>query len=169
VVSVGRAAAVGEERVSRLPLDEFVHPVPLTALALLVLNDHLLKGGDQLPIWLTGKLSDLAGVVFFPLLLTALGDTLAYGCNRLAAAIGLRIRLDDRLRRWKLIAACALSAVIFGSIQLFAPAVEIYTGLVGALGFPSAVDMDPTDLVALLLLPVPYLIGMRRIAARDGG
>jgi len=144
---------------------EFVHPVPLVALALLALNDHVLKGWDVLPPWLAGKLSDFAGVVFFPLLLTALANTLAACFNRFAEVAGLPMRFDDQLRRWKLIVACAATAVILASIQLIAPAVEIYTGLVGALGFPSVVAMDPTDILALVLLPVPYIVGMRRIGA----
>jgi hypothetical protein len=164
--AASREAATRSPSESRLPVDEFVHPVPLAALALLIVNDHYLKT-LELPVWLVGKLSDVAGVIFFPLLLTAVWDTLAFFFNRAAALLGARIRVDEQLRRWKLFAACAVTAVCLGSIQLFAPAVELYTGLVGALGFPSVVDMDPTDLLALLLLPIPYLIGRQRIAVRE--
>ena len=141
--------------------------MPLVALAVLVLNDHLFKAVGILPSWLIGKLSDFAGVVFFPLLLTAVCDTLAFFANRLAERVGLRPPLDDRLRRWKLLVACGITAAIMAALQLSAPAVELYLGLTGTLGFPSMVDMDPTDLIALVLLPVPYLVGMRRIAARE--
>ena len=42
-----------------------LHPVVLVAVALLALNDHVLKAAWPGP--LTGKLSDLAGLAFFPL------------------------------------------------------------------------------------------------------
>ena len=46
------------------------HPAVLGSVALLVLNDHLLK--QAYPGWLTGKLSDVSGLVFFPVLLAML-------------------------------------------------------------------------------------------------
>jgi len=49
---------------------DLVHPWPLLAVLLLVVNDHLLKGSGWLPGWATGKLSDFAGLFFFPILLT---------------------------------------------------------------------------------------------------
>src|SRR5688572_15378792 len=42
------------------------------ALAVLALNDHVLKGSGLLPGVLTGKLSDFAGLIVAPLLLCAL-------------------------------------------------------------------------------------------------
>lgn len=50
---------------------DLVHPVPLAAVGLLALNDHVLKGSGILPGAVTGKLSDVAGLFFFPLLLAA--------------------------------------------------------------------------------------------------
>ena len=46
-----------------------LHTAPVTAIGLLVLNDHVLKAMAPGPI--TGVLSDLAGLAFFPLLLVA--------------------------------------------------------------------------------------------------
>jgi hypothetical protein len=45
-------------------------PLPLAAVAVLALNDHVLK--RLWPSALTGKLSDVAGLFFFPVLLAAL-------------------------------------------------------------------------------------------------
>ena len=42
------------------------HPVSLLALVVMVINDHLLK--QTYGSWLTGKLSDAAGLIFFPAL-----------------------------------------------------------------------------------------------------
>jgi hypothetical protein len=44
----------------------------IAALALLVLNDHVLKHAGVLPGWLTGKLSDFAGLYVAPALLASL-------------------------------------------------------------------------------------------------
>lgn len=41
-----------------------VHPVTVFATALLIVNDHLLKAAY--PGWVTGKLSDVAGLVMAP-------------------------------------------------------------------------------------------------------
>ena len=49
-----------------------LHPVPLLAIGLLVLNDHVLK--DAFHNAVTGKLSDFAGMAFFPLLLQGLWE-----------------------------------------------------------------------------------------------
>ena len=51
-----------------------LHPLALISLVVLVLNDHLLK--PLTPGWLTGKLSDVAGLLFFPFLLLALVDVI---------------------------------------------------------------------------------------------
>jgi hypothetical protein len=51
------------------------HPVTVTALALLIINDHLLK--SAWPGWVTGKLSDAAGMVLAPPLLAALTGLIA--------------------------------------------------------------------------------------------
>ena len=48
------------------PADALLHPATLVALGLLILNDHVLKAAY--PGAITGKLSDLAGLAFFPIL-----------------------------------------------------------------------------------------------------
>ena len=48
-------------------------PVVLVALGVLLLNDHMLK--EQHGNWWTGKLSDVAGMVLFPVLLVAVFET----------------------------------------------------------------------------------------------
>jgi hypothetical protein len=56
--------------VSRLPAEVLLHPVSLGATALYVLNDWWLKA--HWPGVLSGKLSDVAGMVVLPLTLLAL-------------------------------------------------------------------------------------------------
>lgn len=149
--------------------DGLLHPVAWIAVALLVLNDHVLK--QAYPSALTGKLSDVAGLVFFPLLLQALWELAE---RRVAARFAPS-------RRVLLTVTCA-TAVVFASIQLFPAAATSYRvglgavqwpfvavlSLLGGLGLPPLTPVhltqDPTDLLALPALLVPLWLGSRRAA-----
>lgn len=149
--------------------DALLHPVALLAVALLILNDHLLK--QAAPGLVTGKLSDVAGLVFFPLLLQAGWEVATAGIGR--PAIG-----SPRV----LLVAIVATGVVFAAIQVEPVAGEIYSGLLGWLqwavgslpavllgqpiGSPHSVRLtpDPTDLLALPVLIVPYLVGRARAA-----
>jgi hypothetical protein len=61
------------------PGEGLLHPISLVSIALLLVNDHVLKW--SYPGLLTGKLSDVAGMVFFPLLLQALYELLQRICR----------------------------------------------------------------------------------------
>ena len=54
------------------PARALLTPTWVAALALLVANDHWLKGSGMLPGVVTGKLSDFAGMIVAPVLLAAL-------------------------------------------------------------------------------------------------
>jgi hypothetical protein len=141
-----------------LPAGELLAPIPLAALVLLAVNDHLLKGSGALPGWMTGKLSDLAGLLFFPLLCTALLDLALLVAARLGAPV------DFTLRRWKLAAACAGSAALFTAIKLSPAAAGALERLLAAAGIPSRIVSDPTDLLALPMVALAYYLGRREIA-----
>jgi hypothetical protein len=95
-----------------------LHPVSLAAIALLVVNDHVLKAAW--PGALTGKLSDLAGLAFFPLLL---------------AAVAREVRPALRLR--PAVAACALlTALVFAAVKVLPLAGDAYRVGLGALQWP---------------------------------
>jgi len=68
------------------------HPLSLASVAFLVANDHLLK--RAYPSVLTGKLSDFAGLFFFPFLLTALFGLAGLALVRRPFAAGERRRAD---------------------------------------------------------------------------
>jgi hypothetical protein len=149
----------GEDSTARagLPVNELLAPLPLLALVVLVGNDWLLKG-TAAPEWLTGKLSDFAGLFAFPLLATAVGDLVLYAAARLGAPI------DFTLRRWKLATAIALTGIVFAAMKL-SPVVggfveHAWSSLVGG----SSIYPDPTDVVALVVLPATWLVGRRVIA-----
>jgi len=134
------------------PPSGLLHPLALAAIALLIVNDHVLKA--RYPGWLTSKLSDVAGLVFFPLLLRALlAPILRLVPGRRAHAIG-----RERL----LIACVAITALAFAAIKLAAPATAACEQLLGALrGGRVEIVRDPTDLIALPCVLVALWIARR--------
>jgi len=103
------------------------HPLSAMAVLTLVVNDHLLKGNA--PPWLTGKLSDFAGLFFFPFLL--------------ALVAGL-VRIPRAFRFGVLITALAFT------VLKTSPAIAGGTRALFPWG--SRVVVDPTDLIALVSL-----------------
>jgi hypothetical protein len=104
-----------------------LHPLPLAAAAVLLVNDHLLKPAAWPSAAVAGKLSDLAGLFLFPVLATALTH------RRLASA-------------WVL-----ATGVAFTALKLspgFNRAVELVWG---------GNALDPSDLVALPALALSWL------------
>jgi len=67
--------------------DLVVHPVAITSLALLVLNDRVLK--ERYGNAITGKLSDVAGIIFFPLLLISLAEVVRKVIRKDSSQLGL--------------------------------------------------------------------------------
>jgi hypothetical protein len=108
-------------------------PLTLLSLTLLLLNDHLLKA--TIPSWFTGKLSDFAGLYFFPFVLTALFSLLRQPPTRTATL------------------AFTLTAVSFTLIKTIPPITTLtesfWSQLIGA---PVQIIPDPTDLIALVVL-----------------
>lgn len=123
-------------------LSALTHPVVLSAMVLLLLNDHVFK--RYFPSVLTGKVSDFAGLLFFPLLLSAL--------------IGLVEHKPRRAAGW----GFALTGLIFGAIKLFPAAAEGANAALGwLLGGNVHITLDPTDLVAMTMLLPAWLIWRR--------
>jgi hypothetical protein len=111
-------------------------------MLLVALNDHVLKGAGLLPGAITGKLSDVAGLYFAPLLVAELW-TLARPAGSARAV----------LRR---VAWAALGfGVLFAAIKTSPEASAGFDAATGAvLRRPVRNTVDPTDLVALLMLPL---------------
>ena len=151
--------------------DGLLHPGVLASIGVCVVNDHVLKAAA--PGWLTGKLSDVTGLVFFPLLLVA-------GWELLRSAVGRRVDPSAR----SLILAVLATGVAFAAVKttdIGAAALawglgsaqwlvgSAWSGLTGSPTGqvqPVQVVRDPTDLVALLALGAAAAIGLAR-ARRD--
>jgi len=120
----------------------FTRVLPVAAMALVALNDHVLKGSGLLPGWLTGKLSDFAGLYFAPLLVAELW-TLARPTPE----------AEMLVRR---VAWTALGfGVLFAAIKTSPPADRLYEAVIAALlRRPTSNTVDPTDLIALVMLGV---------------
>ena len=147
-------------KVSELPIREFLHPLSLAALALCAVNDHLLKGAGLLPSIVTGKLSDFAGLLFFPLFFTAALDTVLYFLSAPLEAMGRR-PLPYRLSRAKAAAAGIITGALFTALQLSPAVKDLYIAVHRLIGFHVRMTQDPSDLIALLMLPVAYFIATR--------
>ncbi len=120
----------------------FTRAPPVAAMVLVALNDHVLKGAGLLPGWLTGKLSDFAGLYFAPLLVAELW-TLAKPTSEARAVV----------RR---VEGAALGfGVLFTAIKTSPWADRLYEAVLTALlRHPASNTVDPTDLVALGMLVV---------------
>lgn len=156
-------------RPARTPGDVLLRPVVIGAVALLVLNDHLMK--QALPGVVTGKVSDVAGLVFFPLLLLALVE----GARKVAG-----------MRAWwvtpPVVAALVVATgVAFVMVKTSPAAAVAYSQALGLLEWPLRAVMagfrgdaspavvpvrviaDATDLLALPALALAYAIGVRTV------
>lgn len=107
------------------------------ALLVLVLNDHWLKGAGLLPGWLTGKLSDFAGLIVAPILMATL--------------VRARTR-SSRLLCWALVAG------LFAAIKLSPVAARGVEHFTRWVGFGWQIWSDPTDLLALTVLPLAWRV-----------
>jgi len=126
-------------------LSGLAHPLWWAALALLLINDNLLKGRGTAPAWLTGKLSDVAFLVVAPVVFAALLPR-ALRCRRalaLAAVVGVYVAADlsERVSR----------GVVSAAAQV---------------GLRWRLWPDTTDLLALGVLPLTaWLLWGRRATA----
>lgn len=156
-----------------VPGDGLLHPLPLCAIGVLVLNDHLFKAA--FPGLLTGKLSDFAGLAFFPLFLQAGWEALQ----------SLRARPAVPSRR-ALIVAVVATAVVFALVKVWHLAGELYRWGLGLLQWPVralaallsgrttpglapvVLVRDPTDLIALPAVLLALAAGRRRWRTASG-
>jgi hypothetical protein len=155
-------------RLRPIAAEGLLHPLALTALAVLAFNDHWAKA--HLHGVVTGKLSDFAGLVFFPLLLQALVELVQATARR-------RWRPSGRV----LLGALVLTVLGFASVKTWTPAAELYRVAFGVARWPVDAVMawaqgaalpgltrvqlarDPTDLVALPAALVGLVVHRARV------
>ena len=119
------------------PERALLHPLWLVAVTVLLVNDHLLKGAEVLPMALTGKLSDFAGLLVAPVVLCAVA----------------------RVRSRALIAAAhVLIGAVFAGINISPAFAGAFEGLMALTPTPWSIFVDPTDVVALPMLLVSWRV-----------
>lgn len=127
-----------------------LHPWSLLALAVLGFNDHIWKGVG--PAWLTGKLSDVAGLFYFPfLVLLLLSWLLPARWTRQPRKLAIGVFWGVGI--W--FAAAKTIPVVHSATVAFA---ELFLGKV-------QVVKDPGDAIALLSLLPAWLLYKRILAA----
>ena len=117
------------------------HPVILTGIFLVAVNDHILKQ-SVLAGAVTGKLSDFAGLFFFPFLLLDL--------------------FSLRRRHWQdstalFLGAAGFTGFAFVALKCSHEARALYQSLYGLMDIRVRVVPDLTDLSALIMLPLAAL------------
>jgi hypothetical protein len=125
----------------RTPGDLLVRPIAVVALMTLIVNDHIIK--QRWPGLLSGKLSDIAGLVFFPLLIVSV-------CEVTRAAVGRPWQMGKRG-----VVAVAVAVVIgFAATKLSTAVAASYGDMLGWLRWPLighwsqvAISQDPTDVI----------------------
>lgn len=146
---------------SDVPGALLLDPVILAAIALFLINDHILKAAY--PGWVTGKLSDVTGLIYFPVLAAAIAEMI----------------LRTRRRREILATAVVLTGITFVGLLIVPEVGTAYRWFFGAAQWPFRAVMetlagnplpgvipvflaaDPTDLITLPALAIPLYRGMR--------
>ncbi len=150
-----RTNANGKFALPAAATEFFIRPLPVAAVLVLFANDQFFKW------WfansLTGKLSDFAGLFFFPLF--ALSLIFLFG--------HLLLQKDWRLTPRRLALAIFLTHLAFALIKLWPEATDFYVSLHRSLGVDSRVVRDPTDLWALAMAPLTYLYALRFTAPSE--
>ena len=149
------------------PADGLLHPVVLVALVALVVNDQLAK--HAWPGLVTGKASDVAGLIVAPIALQAAWEVALWATGRWRGP-------SERA----LLVAIAVVGVAFAASQVWPPAIDAYrwglaalqwpvravvaalTGAPAPVLVPVAATADAEDLVALPTLLVTWWVGRGR-------
>lgn len=115
-------------------------PWLILAVILMAANDHVLKGAGLLPHTITGKLSDFAFLFFVPVVTAYL----------------------FRVKTFRgLIVSYVMAGGLFSAINLSAGFSRFIEEVFGAVFIPLSLWPDPTDLVALAILPCSLLYVLR--------
>jgi hypothetical protein len=131
-------------------------PSALLAIAVLLVNDHVLK--VLAPSWLTGKLSDVAGLFFAPYLALLLAFTVVWLAQMpIGVRVGRRPMLPLPVADSLVTSVFVALGALFASLKLdpltAGPALRLLELVTGS---SHTVVVDPSDLLALVVLPLSY-------------
>ena len=145
-----------------------LHPVVLAAIAVFIVNDHVLK--PTYHSFLTGKLSDVAGLIFFPVLVAAIVEFAVPAARRHAATL---LIVAAGLTGLTFIVMLTMPAGadgyrwFFGLAQWpFRMAATLLFGAPVPVISPVSFAADRTDLIILPALLVPLGLAIRERGGR---
>jgi hypothetical protein len=159
-------AVDASERRRAVPADALLHPVALVAIGVLLFNDHILK--EIAPGLIAGKLSDVAGLAFFPLVLLGAWEVARSAVGRWngPSARALAVSVVVTAIAFGLVKTTAIVAGAFaaslGATQ-WAIGLALTAGRASSEVVPVLVVRDPTDLVALPAVLIAAWIGASRL------
>lgn len=119
------------------------HPLTLLSITILLFNDHVLK--VVYPSWITGKLSDFAGLFFFPFIVSVILSISLSKFSISKIIIG-KISFGLVILWFFLLKAVPLANTLTTDLASF------------LLGYRTIFIVDPTDLIALLATIPAYII-----------
>jgi hypothetical protein len=147
----------------RAPGDLLVRPVAVVALMTLIVNDHIIK--HHSPGLLSGKLSDIAGLVFLPLLIISVYEV-----------AGAAVRRPWRLGERGVVAVAVFVAIGFAAAKLSTAVAATYGDMLGWLRWPLighwspvAIFRDPTDVLCTPAAIVAWIESRRLGEVRGMG
>ena len=146
----------------------FLHPVYLISIVVLVINNLWFKSSGLFP-WLAGKLSDIAIMIFLPALI-CLGVQFLRHMGHTAVMVFKRNQINKETvdytpSMFLIIAAIAISAGLMTAMQFSETTSAVYYQTIltlndwffaGRITHPPVAD--PTDLLSLLFLIIPYYL-----------
>jgi len=146
---------------SRVALNCLTSASSIFAVAVLVINDHILKVWS--PSWITGKLSDFAGLYFIPFVLLAAIFAILWLIQR-APGVGRARVLSPWAERAVTVGGYAAVAALFTALKLGDGTAYPALGVVKTVtGKSFSVTVDPSDLVALVVLIPSALLWRDRL------
>jgi hypothetical protein len=184
------ATAPADPPTGRVPGQLLLHPGALVAIGVIAVNDHVLK--PWLGNTVTGKLSDVAGLFVFPLVVLATLEWVRWAIRRVPVAtrrqeVGEARRHDRRASsNQEAVVAVGVTAGGFAAVKLLPVVGTAYVTAIGGVRWvgESAVSLmagegvaslasihltrDPSDLVALPVLLVSYLVARQSVEPAPG-
>jgi hypothetical protein len=140
--------------VERFKMTEFFAPLPLAAVALMAVNDRMLK--PRFGNAITGKLSDIAVCFFLPLFTSAL--------------LGLVWRRHPRAR---VLVGAGITTFVYTAQEIWPWFRDLFLDVNRAVGMPLGLHGfeltdDVSDLLALLMVPLAVIYGWKRLRQNLG-
>lgn len=150
------------------PGDLVLSPWALVAVAMVVVNDHVLKARYGNVV--TGKLSDVAGVFVFPLVALSVLEVGRWGLRRSSWVV----------TKAEIVAGTCITAIGFAAVKLVGPVADTYAATIGSIRWsvewvttgsasyaPIEIVADWTDVAVLPVLIGSLLVARARIPATD--